>query len=193
MPGLHPDRADCRAGRGAEYRKVTTWCNGRVPRTSTGSGGGCGGGRVGPGGEKLDRYDRIGSARHWRQGTEGGETLTQIHLNRRGLRRANSRHQLLLRRWWKRRVERVGVDTQKQPSLLLCHRCRGSRANLERHTQRRRTVVVLRRDPRHAQIADDEQTRRGAEVELDVVDGSERATDEFDGDEPSVAAPRQWS
>ena len=66
----------------------------------------------------------------------------------------------------------------------------GPRRNLERDAQRRGAVVVLRRDARHAQIADDEQPRGRAKVEPDVVDRRERAADEFNRHEPAVAAPR---
>ena len=88
-------------------------------------------------------------------------------------------------------VEGVGIDAHQQPALLLRDRRRRARRDLERDPQQRRAVVVLRRDARHAQVAEDEQARGRTKIEPRVVDRRERAADELHGNQPSVVPPRE--
>ena len=192
VPRIDDDGAERRSGTAAEHRQRAgcdcgSRCAGRGRPGRKGRGR-----RFGRRGEKLDRDDCGRTARGGRRGAERAEPLAQVHLNRGRVGRADGRQQSL-RRWRRRKrgIERVGVDAQQQPILLLRHGRGRAWRDLKRHPQRRRAVVVLRRHVRNAQIAHDQQTRTRPEVELHVVDWRERAVDELHGHEPSVAASRQ--
>ena len=70
----------------------------------------------------------------------------------------------------KRDVDDIGVEFHGQPLIgVLRHRRGGARRRLNRDARAGANLFLADRDVRHAQIADDQQTRRAAELEPLVV------------------------
>ena len=88
-------------------------------------------------------------------------------------------------------VERVGVELDREVLGVLRHDVAGARG-VASIVSRRGGAERVRsaRDARHAQIADDEQVRRLAQIEPRVVDQRERAADELDRHQPPAAGAR---
>ncbi len=89
-------------------------------------------------------------------------------------------------------VERIGVELDRQPVGFLGDRARRARRRVERQTGAAADQVVADRDVRDAEVPDDQHVRASTQIEARIVDGRERAADEFQRDHPSAACARGW-
>ena len=91
------------------------------------------------------------------------------------------------RRGGQRGVERVGIEAHQDACPVLDDRVRRCRQDVEGHPGDRAERLDARRDARHAQVADDDQPRRPAQLEPRAERRRERARHEVDRHEPAAA------
>jgi len=129
-----------------------------------------------------------------RGGAEAAEPRTEIDRHRRPVGEADGLHDTLRRLRGQRRVrriERVGVELDRQVIAVLRYGRSRARRGVDRQPRGVAERIVADRNPRHAHVADHEQARRFPEIEPCVVDQRERAADELDRDEPAASAARR--
>ena len=91
------------------------------------------------------------------------------------------------RRGRQRGVEGVGLEAHQHARPVLGDRVRRRRQDVEGHPRKRAVRLDARRDARHAEVADDDQPRRPAQLEPGAERRRERARHEVDGHEPAAA------
>ena len=97
-----------------------------------------------------------------------------------------------LRRQQRRRgVEGVGVELDEDSFPFLRDGAVRARRRVDRQPAAGAERIVSDENPRHAQVADDQQARRLSQIEPRVVDECQGAADEFHRDEPPAAASRR--
>ena len=91
-----------------------------------------------------------------------------------------------------RQVERIRLDADDDAPDVGCHRCRGSRVDLDGGARRRANGVDSGDDTGDRRLADDQQPRRPAQIDSAVIDRGERAREKLDGDQQTTACTRDW-
>ena len=128
-----------------------------------------------------------------RRGAESGDARSEVHAERGRIHLADVKDETLRTLRGERRiidVQRVGVELDQETFVVLGHRARGARCRVDRQACARRDEIVADRHARHAEVADDQQVRRLAKVELRVINQRQRPIDELHRHEPASAGAR---
>ena len=128
---------------------------------------------------QVDRHPRR-RVELLRRGPKRPESRAEVDDQRGRFHHANRLHQGLRLNRREHDVERVGVELDRQRIALLCHGAAGARGRVDDQA-RRVAAFVADRHARDAEVADDQQPRRLAEIEARIVDERERPVDEFTG------------
>ena len=124
------------------------------------------------------------------RGAHQSEARAELDRQRRGVGHADRLHEALRQHHRHRHVEQVGLEPNHQPAGLLHHGAAGARRRVDCEPRRVDLRLVPDRQPRHAHVADDQQSRRAPQFETGVVNRGERAVDELERDEPPPAEAR---